>query len=133
MPFLTKPRGQGKMVRMRRSLLAFALAIGAIATACTSNGGPEPTGATGTSVNAVMATSDLYVGAPQRITFGLVLNDQRLVSFGSVDVSFVFRGSGDDEPQRGPGGTAVYLPTPGTPAGTAGPTVTLPSEARGVY
>ena len=133
MSFLTKPRGRGKMVRMRRSLLVVALAIGAIATACTSNGGPQPTGATGTSVNAVMATSDLYVGAPQRITFGLVLNDQRLVSFGSVDVSFVYRGSGDDEPQRGPGGTAVYLPTPGTPAGSGGPTVTLPSEARGVY
>jgi hypothetical protein len=73
------------------------------------------------------------MGAPQRISFGLVLNDQRLVSFGSVDVTFVYRGSGDDEPQPGPGGTAVYLPTPGTPDGTGRPTVTLPSEARGVY
>lgn len=121
------------MVRMRRSLLVVALALGVVATACTSNGDPQPTGATGTSVNAVMATSDLYIGAPQRISFGLVLNDQRLVSFGSVDVTFVYRGSGDDEPQPGPGGTAVYLPTPETPAGTGGPTVTLPSEARGVY
>jgi hypothetical protein len=121
------------MVRMRRSLLIVALASGAVATACTSNDGAQPTGPTGTPVNALMATSDLYVGAPQRISFGLVLNDQRLVSFGSVDVTFVYRGSGDDEPQRGPGSTAVYLPTPGTPAGTGGPTVTLPSEARGVY
>jgi hypothetical protein len=121
------------MIPMRRSLLVVALALGAVATACTSNGDPQPTGATGTAVNAVMATSDLYVGAPQRISFGLVLNDQRLVSFGSVDVMFVYRGSGDDEPQPGPAGTAVYLPTPGTPAGTGGPTVTLPSEARGVY
>ena len=121
---------------MRRSMLVVALALGAVATACASNGTPQPTGATGatgTAVNAVMATSDLYIGAPQRISFGLVLNDQRLVSFGSVDVTFVYRGSGDDEPQRGPAGSAVYLPTPGTPDGTGGPTVTLPSEARGVY
>jgi hypothetical protein len=118
---------------MRRPAILAALALGIAATACTSNEGAPPTGATGTSVNAVMATSDLYVGAPQRITFGLVLNDERLVSFGSVDVSFAYRGSGNDEPQPGPAGTAVYLPTPGTPNGAGGPTVTLPSEARGVY
>lgn len=118
---------------MRRSLLVVALALAAVATACTSNGDPQPTGATETAVNALMATSDLYTGAPQRFSFGLVLNDQRLVSFGSVDVSFVHRGSGDDEPQPGPGGIAVYLPTPGTPNGAGGPSVTLPSEARGVY
>ena len=118
---------------MRRSVVLVALAFGIGAAACTSNGDPQPTGATGTAVNALMATSDLYVGAPQRVSFGLVLNDQRLVSFGSVDVAFVYRGSGDDEPQPGPATTAVYLPTPGTPAGTGGPTVTLPSEARGVY
>ena len=118
---------------MRRPVVLVALAFGIGAAACTSNGSPQPTGATGTPVNALMASSDLYVGAPQRISFGLVLNDQRLVSFGSVDVSFVYRGSGDDEPQPGPAGIAVYLPTPGTPDGAGGPTVTLPSEARGVY
>ena len=115
----------------RPVLIAVAFTIAT--AACTSNGDAQPTGATGTSVNALMATSDLYVGAPQRVTFGMVLNDQRLVSLGSVDVSFVYRGSGDDEPQPGPAGTAVYVPTPGTPDGPGGPTVTLPSEARGVY
>lgn len=118
---------------MRRRAVLLALALGIGAAACTSNGDAQPTGATGTPVNALMATSDLYVGAPQRISFGLVLNDQRLVSFGSVDVSFVYRGSGDDEPEPGPRGIAVYLPTPGTADGGGGPTVTLASEARGVY
>jgi hypothetical protein len=130
--FLTKPRSREKMARMRRPLIV-AVALTIAAAACTSNGDAQPTGATGTSVNALMATSDLYIGAPQRVTFGMVLNDQRLVSFGSVDVSFVYRGSGDDEPQPGPAGIAVYVPTPGTADGAGGPTVTLPSEARGVY
>ena len=119
---------------MRRShLVLVALAVAVAASACTSNGDPPPTGPTGPPVNALMASSDLYVGAPQRISFGLVLNDQRVVSFGSVDVSFVYRGSGDDEPQPGPTAVAVYLPTPGTTDGPGGPSVTLPSEARGVY
>jgi hypothetical protein len=121
------------MAPMRRHLVLVTLAFATLAPACTSNGGTAPTGPTGTPVNALMASSDHYVGAPQRISFGLVLNDQRVVSFGSVDVTFVYRGSGDEEPQPGPAGIAVYVPTPGTTDRAGGPTVTLPSEARGVY
>jgi hypothetical protein len=118
-----------------RSLIAVGLVFGVLAAACTSDGGSQPTGPASTQVSGQMASSDHYVGAPQRVSIGLGLADQRLVSFGSVDVSFVYLGTGDQtqEPQTGPATVAVYLPTPGTQDQAGGPTVTLPSEARGVY
>jgi hypothetical protein len=82
-----------------------------------------------------MATSDHYVGAPQRVAIGLILPDQRLISFGSVDLAFSYVGTAQQpqEPQPGPSAVGVYLRTPGTPDEPSGPTPTLPSEARGVY
>lgn len=115
---------------------ASVLALGLIAAACTSGGDPGPTGPEpGGQVSAQIATSDHYVGAPQRVAVGLVLADQRLVSFGSVDVAFSYVGTAEEavDPQPGPGAVAVYLPTPGTADTPGGPRVTLPSEARGVY
>jgi hypothetical protein len=122
-------------VRLLRQT-ASVLALGLVAAACTSGGDPEPTGPRpGGQVSAQMASSDHYVGAPQRVAVGLVLPDQRLVSFGSVDLSFSYVGTAEEQvqPQPGPGAVAVYLPTPGTADGAGGPAVTLPSEARGVY
>jgi hypothetical protein len=115
---------------------ASVLALGLVAAACTSGGDPEPTGPQlDGQVSAQMASSDHYVGAPQRVAVGLVLPDQRLVSFGSVDLSFSYLGTAEEQvqPQPGPGAVAVYLPTPGTADTSGGPAVTLPSEARGVY
>lgn len=121
----------------RTRLWAFVFAVAVLAAACTSGGddAPSPTGPQGTQVAALMASSDLYAGAPQRVSVGLQLADGRLVSFGSVDVSFSYLGTAADpvDAQRGPSGVAVYLPTPGTQGGAGGPAVTLPSEARGVY
>jgi hypothetical protein len=134
---MTKHRAGGKMggVRILRHI-ASVVVLGLVAAACTSGGNPAPTGPRPDGqVSAQMATSDLYVGAPQRVAVGLVLADRRLVSFGSVDLAFSYLGTGGDQaPEPGPGAVAVYLPTPGTAEGSAaGPTVTLPSEARGVY
>ncbi|MEX2202831.1 MAG: hypothetical protein WD965_01960 [Actinomycetota bacterium] len=124
------------MPRSRSVVLVVALT--ALAAACTSGGDPEPspTGPTGGAVSAGMASSDHYVGAPQRVAIGLQLGDGRLVTFGSVDVSFSYLGTAEapvDPPERGPATVAVYLPTPGTADDASGPTVSLPSEARGVY
>jgi len=122
-------------VRLLRQT-ASVLALGLVAAACTSGGDTEPTGPRRDGqVSAQMASSDHYVGAPQRVEVGLVLPDQRLVSFGSVDLSFSYVGTAEEQvqPQPGPGAVAVYLPTPGTADGAGGPVVTLPSEARGVY
>ncbi len=123
---------------MRRPLLVpLALALGTLAASCTSDGepAPDPSAAQGTQVSVALATSDHYAGAPQRISAGLVLPDNRLVSFGSVDFAFSYRGTADAPvaAEPGPSATAVYVPTPGTPDEASGPVVTLPSEARGVY
>ena len=138
MPGLTKPEPAREDGPVRRAfpsvLLLGALLIGA----CTSGEDPtpEPTSTRqGVQVAVAMATSDHYVGAPQRVSVGLILPDQRLVSFGSVDVAFSYVGTAEEplEPQPGPSAVAVYVPTPGTPDEPSGPAVTLPSEARGVY
>jgi hypothetical protein len=124
---------------VRRPLLRPLAFVGLVALgACASEGGTTP-GSTATDqpagVAAAMASSDLYVGAPQRVSLGLILPDQRLLSFGSVDLAFSYVGTAQEpvEPQRGPSAVAVYLPTPGTPDEPGGPRPTLPSEARGVY
>jgi hypothetical protein len=122
--------------RSRSPVLLVVLA--ALAAACTSGGDPDPspTGPTGGAVSAAMASSDHYVEAPQRVAIGLQAGDGRLVTFGSVDVSFSYLGTAEepvDPPESGPASVAVYLPTPGTPDGAGGPRLSLPSEARGVY
>lgn len=117
-----------------------AVVLAVVLAACSSDGGGggSPTGATGsaeTQLNALMASSDLYMGAPQRVSVGLLLNDGRGVNFGSVDFAFAYVGTGEpsQEPEPGPSAVGVYLPTPGTPEGGGTPTVTQPSEGRGVY
>jgi hypothetical protein len=122
----------------RSRSLILVVVLAALAAACTSGGDPDPspTGPTGGAVSAGMASSDLYVGAPQRVAIGLQLGDGRLVTFGTVDVSFSYLGTAEvpvNPPERGPATVAVYLPTPGTADAASGPTISLPSEARGVY
>jgi hypothetical protein len=120
---------------VRRLLLA-SVAFALVLTSCSSDGDADgPAEQAGAQVVAAMASSDHYVGMPQHVSFGLILADQRLVSFGSVDVTFSYVGTAEQPlaPERGPSAVAVYLPTPGTPEGTGGPAVTLPSEGRGVY
>ena len=123
---------------MRRRLVCSALLGSLLLGACTSGGDPTPQPTStqqGSQIAVRMATSDHYVGAPQRVSAGLILPDQRLVSFGSVDVTFSYVGTAEEslEPQAGPSAVAVYVPTPGTPDEPSGPVATLPSEARGVY
>ncbi len=123
---------------MRRPLPAL-LVLGALTLAACSSGGDGTPQATSTQQVAqmavAMATSDHYAGTPQRVSVGLILPDQRLVSFGSVDLAFSYVGTAEQPvaPQPGPTAVAVYLPTPGTPDEASGPAITMPSEARGVY
>jgi hypothetical protein len=121
----------------RSRLLVLLLVLSALAGACTSEGDPDPspTGPTGGTLGAGMASSDHYVGAPQRVAIGLQAGDGRLVTFGSVDVTFSYLGTAEEpvDPEAGPRAVAVYLPTPGTADEAGGPTLNLPSDARGVY
>jgi hypothetical protein len=131
-------------VRLPRSLVRAAAAVALVTTlaACSGDDGPSTTGATGpsgtadpTQLNAFLASSDLYVGAPQRVSVGLLLNDGRGVNFGSVDMAFAYVGTAEQsqEPEAGPDAVGVYVPTPGTPQGGGSPAATQPSEGRGVY
>lgn len=138
MPGLTNRDRRGKMDAVYRSRSLVLLVLTALAAACTSGGDPDPspTGPTGGMLGAGIASSDHYVGAPQRVAIGLPAGDGRVVTFGSVDISFSFLGTAEDPvdpPESGPAAVAVYLPTPGTADATGGPTLSLPSEARGVY
>ena len=145
---LTNVGRRGKMVGMRR-LLPLVLALGLLAAACTSDdgqtgptgsttptGSTDATGATGTNAGmvAIAASVDLYVAAPQRVAFGLVLPDGTLVSFGEIEVDFTYLGTAETPSEApGPSVSAAFIPTYGTPAGTGGARVTSPDEARGVY
>jgi hypothetical protein len=117
-------------------MLAVLAALAALAGACTSSDGPDSAGRPPASaMRAIMASTDLYAGAPQRIGVGLPLDDGRLVSFGTVTFSFSFLGTGGGQasPAAGPRVTARYVPTPGTPQGGTSVQITQPSQARGVY
>jgi hypothetical protein len=120
---------------VRRVILA-GLALSLLAAACSSDEPATPTGPTAASqIVAIPATSDLYAGDPQRVSFGLVRHDDKLISFGEAEVTFSFVGTAAEptEPQPGPEATATFVPTYGTPDRNGGPVATAPNEGRGVY
>jgi hypothetical protein len=122
--------------------LALVLAVSVAACATGGNDGQEATGGTSparTGMIAIVATPDLAVGAPQRVSVGLPLDDRRNVSFGTVELTFSYLGTAAEPVSPSPAGAsyvAHYVPTPGTPDAPeqgGGPRVISPSEARGVY
>lgn len=128
-------------MRVRRvHQVALPLALALLGAACASDdGGPASPSASApprAQVVAIVASVDLWAGDPQRVSVGLVTNENELVSYGTVDFAFSYIGTADEpaEPQPGPAATATFVPTYGA-EGKAGdtPAITLPSEARGVY
>lgn len=121
---------------LRRPLIAAAL-VGALAAACTSSdsdGSAAPAGASNLAAEA--ASTDLYVGAPQRVLVGIFSSDSqgvRLVSFGTARFRFSYLGDGSSAPEPGPEATASFVPAPGVGATGSTPTITEPADARGVY
>ncbi len=138
------PQARGRRAAPRALLGRLArsavLALALLAAACGGAGsGPASDGAPTqgpTGIVAIVASTDLYAGAPQRVSVGLVANDNRLVSYGTASFSFEYLGpiGQPGEPQPGPSATAVFVPTYGAegPGGDR-PRITDPSEARGVY
>jgi hypothetical protein len=125
----------GSMQRHRLSLAALGsgLALSLLA-GCSSSGAGDGSPSGASRMQAELATSDIYVNAPQRVAVGLIFANGNLVTFGSVGFSFSYLGTAKQPiaPQAGPRATAAYIPTPGTPPGTgSGPTIT--DTARGVY
>jgi hypothetical protein len=123
---------------MQRRSIVLALALGLLAAACTGTGAgtdPTPT-SSGGSFSAQVASVDLYVGTPQRFLIGILSGDAEgltFLSYGQIDLAFSYLGDGTATPKAGPTATASYVPAPGTAEGGGEPTLTLPSEARGLY
>ncbi len=124
-----------------RPLLPLALVLALAAAACSSgasSSGGRNSGdaASAKQMQAIVASVDLYTGAPQRVAIGLVFANGTLVSYGTVGFAFSYLGTASQQgpAQPGPKATATYIPTPGTPDGSGStPQVTQPSEARGLY
>ncbi len=103
---------------------------------CTAASPPSPT-PTGQGIVAEVASYQMVAGQPGRLLVALLAGDNRWLSFGSVDVHFVYLGDGNRSPSADvvtSPATAVFLPIPGSPAGTGRlSTLTLPADGRGVY
>jgi hypothetical protein len=121
---------------MRRAV-TLALALSILATACSGSGGDGPSPAPSRpTFNAEVASADLYVGTAQRFLIGVLgggADGMRFLAYGNIDLSFAYLGDGTATPTAGPTATAGYVGAPGTNTDGAGPTLTQPSEARGVY
>ena len=121
---------------MIRRAVVPALALGLVVVSCTPSADePRKPATTRSAMQAFMATTDLYVGPPQRVGVGLPLSDGRLVSFGRVSFAFSYLGPASS-PSTGPPEPSVearYVATPGTPAGGDTVRITDPSDARGIY
>ncbi len=126
------------ILRMRPRSPAALLALALLAAACGggTSGPTAPASPDRSQIVAIVASVDLYAGAPQRIAVGLVTNDNRLVSYGTAKFAFSYLGTAEQpqQPVSGPNATATFVPTYGSegPGGDV-PRITLPSEARGVY
>lgn len=120
-----------------------ALLCGAILVAGCSGGSPgNDSTAVGENVTspivAQVASYDLTTDLPQRVIVGLLDNDNNVVSFGEVELSFSYLGTADeplDTPVAGPSAIADFRPIPGQDidVDTPGPRVGVPSDGAGVY
>jgi hypothetical protein len=121
--------------RLGLAALGSVLALSLLTGCSSSSAGDGPTSGPG-RMQAEVATTDIYVNAPQRVALGLIFADGKLLTFGSVGFSFSYLGTAQQPiaPQAGPEAAAAYIPTPGTPQRKgSGPAITDPTTARGVY
>jgi hypothetical protein len=124
---------------MIRRLLSLA-ALGVVfSSACAGGDTSSPTSAGSGSIDpttfaASMGSTDLYVGAPQRVQIGLFSSTPsggtRLVTSGTIAMTLT-PPAGSGTPVQT---TADYIPAYGTQGDASGvPTLTTPADARGVY
>ena len=126
---------------MKRTSLAGLLVVATFLAACTAPGGGLMSSsnrtATGSTIGAEVASFQVVVSRPNRLLVALIAADNRWVSFGTMSLSFRFLGDRTSSAPPGisvPDATAAFLPIPGTPDGSgAQPTLTNPSDGRGVY
>ena len=118
-----------------RRLCAALAAAAVLLSACSSGGSSSDT----EGFSAQVASYDLSVGRDQRVIAGLLVDGgAKLVSFGSMDFAFAYRGTTDkplDRPKDGPRASAAFRPIPGQRlSGDAGPArIVDSSEGIGIY
>jgi hypothetical protein len=127
---------------VRSRLLAVLLVACACLAACGGGGGggsKKATGAKGASgeLAAETASFDLAVGPPARYMLGILTQDQRGVSFGTVQIRFCFLGAQQASGvcRYGTPQQASFVGVPGSPPAPPGatPQVISSTESKGVY
>jgi len=133
-------RGPGRLGERHRTVAAMAIVLALLAAGCGDSGGSGKADASGAEgIVARVASFDLAAGRPQRFLVGLVRADnERLVGFGSVQLTFAFSGTRErplGSPRPGPSAQARFLPIPGNQAepSAPGPRFVEASTANGVY
>ena len=131
---------------VRGRLMGSLAAVALLAAACGGGDGDDTPSAASTStsspsagrIEAQAAGYDLSVEGPQRFIVGLLTGENRLVSFGTAQLNFVYLGTKEkplNEGTLGPSYEARWIPIPGQkvdPA-TPGPKIVEPSDGAGVY
>src|SRR4029453_12052627 len=104
---LARDDGSVRRHRLGLAALGSGLALSLLAGCASSSAGDGPTSGPG-RMQAEVATTDIYVNAPQRVAVGLIFADGKLVTFGSVGFSFSYLGTTQQPiaPQGGPEGAA---------------------------
>lgn len=129
--------------RPRRTVaIVVAVVMSLLAGACGSDSrsaAPSTTVEAGADLVVTPANYELVAGRPQRVIAGVQSNaDAKLLAFGTVEMSFAFLGTRDNQvkdPKADHTATARFLPIPGQDVDPDGsePRLVAPSEAVGVY
>lgn len=127
---------------VRARLVGVVAGLALLAAACGGGDGTassvSTTRVSPSRIEAQTAAYDLSVDGPQRFIVGLLTGDNRVVSFGTARLNFVYLGTKEkplDEGTLGPSYEARWIPIPGQkidPA-TPGPKIVQPSDGAGVY
>lgn len=124
--------------RRHAATVGLLCALATVATAC-GGGSGSASGSSKTDLQVDVASYDIAVGPPSRITVGLQTPNSLLVNYGTVSMKFTFLGTKESPTPStvfGAPVTGTYLPLPGTnppqPLPTT-PQAVQANVARGVY
>jgi len=121
-------------------IVVLVVLLGAGCSSQTKDDAATPAGqGSKVGLQAEVASYDLSAEGVSRFLVGLVTQDNRFVSYGTVRLGFAFLGK--DRPSGAATGTTSitatgrYLPVPGSPPaeGRSGPAIVSGAENRGVY
>jgi hypothetical protein len=125
---------------VRIKLVVVLAALGLAASACSGsqpasdNSSPSPSG--NLPVEVALVNYEVLANTSNRLLVGLILPDNRLVAYGTVQMRFqALDASGQPTGSVSQVVTGTYLPVPGTGPGdpSANPQAIAPSTVRGVY